>query len=1019
MLITKRQKFVIEIIGLIGLLFILGGVVVPYLSHGEKRSELVGNTFQVDYEQGYTKVRLTKTDNISDEVALYATEPQVSFAITNLRDKEALYRIRFVIEDDSQIPVDQIKISYEKNGNLFSSPEFLSNLGKDFILLDNQKLEANTTDQYRFYVWLCEDGEDYQNKTFKADIIVEKIDLTVEEAKDTVPPVILLKDPLSMSLLVGEEFIDPGILSITDDVDGEISLDQVTRRYEYFDGVNKEAVRGIDTSRSGIYYIYYTVKDHANNEAIAVREVIVNKKNDEGEITNPVDPDDSLPLEVTVSYSTTEKTDQSVIVTIRSNIPLKPVSGWERAMDRLSLTKEFASNVTLTIPLISESGMTKLVQVQIQNIDKSTSTEPNPDPPVTPTPGAITVKLEFTDVSVNSVSLKAVPSNVSRVKEYYYRCGDTWSEATTKTTYVCTGLKQGTSYSFQVKAIDKDGKEVTSSNLTTRTLVLETPTFTTDTSGWATMRKVTIHYANQNANVIFQYRFQDSDHWETVTGTSQELTLTENKTIYARVVDHLTNPVNEVASSYIEERIDTLPPTLNNSQINTSHIGLTSVSLSWTAGNDNSTPMEQLNYYLCRSTSNSLSMESCLNQVIYQGKNVTTYQDASLSQGTTYYYGVVVEDQFQHRTMYQVKQVTTLVPTPTPTPTPTPSQGRLDIANKSNLVGINYSTWHYYMQTKNNNQIYRSDTGSFGPVGAFHYWSEPALGYYNSLDKSVIRTHMMQLAEAGVDFIIIDNTNVTPAMFNGNFADPSTPFYQLVSAPVKALLDTMAEMRMEGLKTPYVVPWQRTDEGQTMLLVFYNIFIDPNYDVQGLKDLGYDKEKWKDLWVYWNGKPFVLTTTLDRPDVNCEYRKMWGLQPSVSRGEWSYLQRDNRNNKGTNFSGQLEQMSVSVAMQQNRMSNTSSALGRRGGLTFYQQWYNAFQVRPKIITLTWWNEWGAERIASSEPACTAYCFTDNFNQEYSRDIEPMKGGHGDTYYQWMKQYIAAYKAGGSCPKLTN
>ena len=59
--------------------------------------------------------------------------------------------------------------------------------------------------------------------------------------------------------------------------------------------------------------------------------------------------------------------------------------------------------------------------------------------------------------------------------------------------------------------------------------------------------------------------------------------------------------------------------------------------------------MEQLNYYLCRSTSNSLSMESCLNQVIYQGKNVTTYQDASLSQGTTYYYGVIVEDQFQHR----------------------------------------------------------------------------------------------------------------------------------------------------------------------------------------------------------------------------------------------------------------------------------------------------------------------------------------------------------------------------------
>ena len=37
-------------------------------------------------------------------------------------------------------------------------------------------------------------------------------------------------------------------------------------------------------------------------------------------------------------------------------------------------------------------------------------------------------------------------------------------------------------------------------------------------------------------------------------------------------------------------------------------------------------------------------------------------------------------------------------------------------------------------------------------------------------------------------------------------------------------------------------------------------------------------------------------------------------------------------------------------------------------------------------------------------------FCDVYNEEYSRDIEPMKGGHGDTYYQWMCQYIKAYKA---------
>ena len=29
----------------------------------------------------------------------------------------------------------------------------------------------------------------------------------------------------------------------------------------------------------------------------------------------------------------------------------------------------------------------------------------------------------------------------------------------------------------------------------------------------------------------------------------------------------------------------------------------------------------------------------------------------------------------------------------------------------------------------------------------------------------------------------------------------------------------------------------------------------------------------------------------------------------------------------------------------------------------------------------------------------------------------MEGGHGDTYYQWTKQYIEAYRNGEECPLL--
>lgn len=61
---------------------------------------------------------------------------------------------------------------------------------------------------------------------------------------------------------------------------------------------------------------------------------------------------------------------------------------------------------------------------------------------------------------------------------------------------------------------------------------------------------------------------------------------------------------------------------------------------------------------------------------------------------------------------------------------------------------------------------------------------------------------------------------------------------------------------------------------------------------------------------------------------------------------------------------------------------------------------------------------GAERLdPATNIACGTYCFTDNYNQEYSRDIEPQKGGLGSTYYNWTKEYIQAYKNHQSVPRL--
>lgn len=339
----------------------------------------------------------------------------------------------------------------------------------------------------------------------------------------------------------------------------------------------------------------------------------------------------------------------------------------------------------------------------------------------------------------------------------------------------------------------------------------------------------------------------------------------------------------------------------------------------------------------------------------------------------------------------------------------------LDITNMDKVVSICYSTW-FDPVAKEGQRIYNiteilENDGRWGNYFQFHYWAEPALGYYTSSDKEVIRTHMTQLADAGVDFIIIDNTNANYSAWAGSYWD------SMVTRPCKAILDTILEMKAEGKKTPHVVFWNRTKSGGTecgwrTCEVIYEQF--------------YRTGKYADCWVYWNGKPLMLCAASSFPNQmkhsgfkyvekftmrDMTVKIYMGRNIKLGKSEWTFLNDGAEPCKDAN--GNYEQISVYVARQTDYMSNTSSAIGRDGGRTFLRQWKRVFETNPKIVTLTWWNEWIAQRQHDINGRVT---FVDNYTEEYSRDIEPMKGGHGDKYYQWMKQYIAAYKAGEECPK---
>ena len=75
------------------------------------------------------------------------------------------------------------------------------------------------------------------------------------------------------------------------------------------------------------------------------------------------------------------------------------------------------------------------------------------------------------------------------------------------------------------------------------------------------------------------------------------------------------------------------------------------------------------------------------------------------------------------------------------------------------------------------------------------------------------------------------------------------------------------------------------------------------------------------------------------------------------------------------------------------------------GRNFAEQWERAFHLDPEVVFITSWNEWIAGRFPRTAPfhgaTEQAVNFVDQFNREHSRDIEPMKGGHGDVFYYQM------------------
>jgi len=360
-----------------------------------------------------------------------------------------------------------------------------------------------------------------------------------------------------------------------------------------------------------------------------------------------------------------------------------------------------------------------------------------------------------------------------------------------------------------------------------------------------------------------------------------------------------------------------------------------------------------------------------------------------------------------------------------------PSHKDTGDVRKEKFVGIFYWTWHcaHAKSTDPHNvteilakypeALTDLNHPAWGRMQAPHHWNEPVFGYYDTVDKWVLRKHAELLADAGVDVVIFDNTN-------GTFTWRES---------YTRLLEAFAEARADGVKTPQI----------SFLLPLFGGGENTNIQLESIyKDI-YQPGKYRDLWFYWKGKPLMMAysdaLSADDP-LQSEIREFFTFrpgQPSYTLGQdrpdhWGWLsvhpQQIYRNPDGT-----PEQITVGVAQNHSAelgltamngvnvfgRTYTSKGYDTRENAVLYganlaEQFEYALKVDPEFIFITGWNEWVAGRFQHWQGVDNA--FPDQFNDYFSRDIEPTKGQLKDHYYYQMVSYIRRFKGTRPCPEAS-
>ena len=335
-----------------------------------------------------------------------------------------------------------------------------------------------------------------------------------------------------------------------------------------------------------------------------------------------------------------------------------------------------------------------------------------------------------------------------------------------------------------------------------------------------------------------------------------------------------------------------------------------------------------------------------------------------------------------------------------------PTAAEVGMPKGNRTVGLFYFLWN-----EGQNPVYdlsklraaNPEQPALGPPNAFHHWGEPLFGYYRQDDVYVLRKHLQMVSDAGVDVLFLDVTN---ALTYDGVRD--------------RLCEVLSERRAQGQAAPSIAFLANSHSAKT---------------VEHLYRTFYQPGKAREHWFLWQGKPLLLSPPeglSEEVKAFFEIRHSWAWTKDQAwfgdgRDKWPWLDHTPQTPGWHESPDRPEQIVVCAA------EHPISAIGRSfhgghqpppeqwqsgAGAYFAEQWQRALQVDPPFVFLTGWNEWIAQRFIDKEGTMSMVgrklkpgdsFFVDQYSEEFSRDLEPMKGGFGDAYYYQMAGAIRRYK----------